>query len=71
MRLAGPALLDALLLAAAVCLGVAVHAWLGAAATWAYAGLVLLLIWWAFGALRNRDADDETGRSDGRRRRDE
>jgi hypothetical protein len=39
--------IDALLLLAAVCVGIAVHSFLGAGATWLYAGLALLGLWYA------------------------
>jgi hypothetical protein len=50
LRARGPGIaLDAVLLAAAVCIGAALYTFFGAGAAWLFAGLALLLAWWALG----------------------
>jgi len=40
---------DAVVLAAVICLGVGIYQVLGEASAWFYAGLALLVVWWAIG----------------------
>lgn len=51
--------LDAIMLIAAVCLGIAVYLFFGAGAAWLYAGLALLLVWWVLGTTRDDETEDE------------
>jgi hypothetical protein len=51
--------LDLLGLACVLCFGATVYLWLGPASTWAYAGFVLLVVWYVVTKARAGDQIDE------------
>lgn len=52
-------MLDALVITAAVCLGIAVYTFFGVGAAWLFAGLALLTVWWGLGSPQ-RESDDQS-----------